>query len=208
MKINAMKYIQTIILTLLCSLPMKAQEEFLRPGGGMSLAYSHANSPEISTNAMGVNFTFKPGLSIGVASQQLGSETKPLFMAGFITDHKELNAYKRLGINVSYCGSNTVNSFGIHGSIAQLFNAQKNYPTSISLNFSAVNFVFKESSNYYFSEPAQLVPVVALALTQALAANSTLMPFLGIGLGHELKNNTSSFMLSIGLNLNFDGPKL
>lgn len=201
------KTISVIFFILIVHL-VSGQEEFLRPKGGFSLAFSQAYSNDMSESSIGASLTFKPGLSIGIASQKLGNETTPLFMAGFISDHKEANSYIRGSVMLSYAGSSIISSFGVHVAIAQLINAQKGHPTSVSANLSVVNFSFKENSNSQFSEPSQLVPVVGLAITQGLLAGKTASPFLGLGLAHETKNNTTSFMLSLGLNLNFDGPIL
>ncbi len=199
-----------IIALFLASLVshLSAQEEFLRPGGGITPVLSYSQSSDYSSNSLGLSITFKPGISIGIASQELAEETKPMFMIGYLSKHKELDSYIRGGIYLTYASSSVVNSFGVHGSLSQLFNAQKSYPTSVSANLSAVNFKFKESAGMFNSEISELVPVVGLSVTQAFLANSTASPFLSVGVGHETKNSTTAFMFSVGLNMNFDGPKL
>ncbi len=193
------------ISLVLITVHVCAQEQFFRSKGGMSLFYASGLEKGDTTFSVGIGFTFKPGISIGIASTQLGEQTKPLLMAGFYSQPKDLNRYIRGGATVSYSGSSFVTMWGLNGQISQMLNAQKNFPTSLDLGMSILNVSFKKQDNYLIDIQDEMLPVLSAGISQALAANGIVTPFFSIGISHELNHSITSYSFAIGLNLNFDG---
>ena len=173
-----------------------------------SFFYGSSLSSEESANTLGLGFAFKPGITCSIATTQLDDETNPMISLGYISKHKEENSYSRVGISASYASSSLLKVWGFHGQISQLLHAQKNFPTSVDLSLSILNFSFNEQDNYLYEQPNQMVQVINFGVNQAFLAKGNVTPILGIGLNHEFNNSTTMFMISFGVNLNFDGKQL
>jgi len=202
------KYI-IVLLVLMSVIPCMGQQEFYRDKGGMSLMYSSAHLQDGGTSgSYGASMSFKGGFTAAIASAEIGDETKPQVMAGFISKPTTSKpAYARSSVMVSYLSVGSANIVGVNTGLAYLINAQRQFPTSINGGL-AINYIFKNTDGGSFDNEASgsnLVPIANIAVTQALFNRSTLTPFLSTGLGYDLTNSQSFWMVGLGVNVNFNG---
>ncbi len=201
---------QLLICCFLCliSIASYGQEEFYRDKGGMTLHYGHSYANEAGHfNSVGVGFLFKNGLALGVSNQPIADQVKPQLYLGYMTKPKTDNFYARANAQLSYISSSFARIVGVNLGLSYLLNGQKQFPSSLNGVFGINHVKLKEpESNFYFTATdSEMIPAVGIAFNQAFFAHHTLTPFISIGVGHELKNNTTGFSFSMGMNINFNG---
>lgn len=201
---------QFLICTFLClaSIASYAQEEFYRDKGGITLHYGHSYADVVGHfNSVGVGFLFKNGLALGVSNQPIADQVKPQLYLGYMSKPKTDNFYARANAQLSYISSSFARIIGGNFGLSYLLNGQKQFPSSLNGVFSINHIKLKKAdSNIYFTQAdSEIVPAMGCAFNQAFFAHYTLTPFISIGVAHELKNNTTGFSLSMGININFNG---
>jgi len=207
-----MKKIILSSLVLMLSVHLIAQEEFFRNKGGMSLLYGYSHNKELGDfNSLGMAFTFKGGFSIGVASLELADEIKPQLHLGFLSAHKDKRFYMRNSMQLTYVSGAYARVIGANLGLSYLLNGNKQFPSSLNgvLSLNHINYKDQVNNAWHYSVTPQseIVPVVGFAINQAFFAREVFTPYLGVGMGHDLNHNTSSLLLSFGINVNFNGKE-
>ncbi|TRX71675.1 hypothetical protein [uncultured Carboxylicivirga sp.] len=208
---------QLIITSLLAFLSMAAyaQEEFFRDRGGISLVYGQGITDDDHFNAMGFSFVFKGGFSLGLTSQKVNEEVNPQVFIGYLSPYKERKYYSRTSIQLSYMSSSVVSVVGLNFGLSCIINATKHFPTSFNGGLSLNHVTYKSSATYYsgyggvsvMQDDTDFIPVIAFAINQAFFANQVLSPFVSLGIGYDLTNNSTVKSFLFGVNVNFNGKK-
>ncbi len=207
MNVQVLKSFLILFIMFIGITNAKAQEEFFKDMGGLSLAYGHSSVSEGSElNSFGASLVFNQGFTLGISSQQIGDETCPQFHAGFMRRWLDYDSFTRPFFYLSYVSSSYVSIISGNMGFSYLVNAQKKCPTSFSgiINLSNISYKDQYDNPYNSSSSeSEFVPVVGFVVNQALWANSIITPYVGLGIAYDLNYDNSSYSIALGINLNF-----
>lgn len=196
------------LLSVLLANNSIAQEEFYRNKGGMTFNYGHSsNNVTGHFNTVGAGIMLKNGIAFGISNQPILDEVKPQIYLGYLSKHKDEDFYARCGVVLNYLSSPKAKIIGGGFNCSYILNAQKQFPTSINGVFGINHFSVKNNDDYRVLDDSQMVPTAGLIFNQAFFNNYSCTPYVGVGLGYQLSDQITSYLVSFGLNINFNGRK-